>query len=59
MRALQVRSLAEPETLLAPLQAEVHKLAPDLPITEAQTMDQIIRGRNGLLIFAYRGEARV
>ncbi len=51
MRALQVRSSVPPETLLAPLQAEVHKLAPDLPITEAQTMDQIIRGRNGLLIF--------
>ncbi len=51
MRALQVRSSVPPETLLAPLQAEVHKLAPDLPIIEAQTMDQTIRGRNGLLIF--------
>jgi putative ABC transport system permease protein len=50
-RALEVRSSVPPETLLVPLQAEVHKLAPDLPVTEAQTMNQTIRGQNGLLLF--------
>ncbi len=38
MRTLQVRSSVPPETLLAPVQAEIHQLAPDLPITEAKTM---------------------
>jgi putative ABC transport system permease protein len=41
-RALQVRSSVPPETLVAPVQAEVHKLAPDLPVTEAKTMKQAI-----------------
>src|ERR1700722_10289291 len=41
-RALQVRSSVPPETLLAPLQAEIHKLAPDLPVTEAKAMKQAI-----------------
>jgi predicted permease len=41
-RALQVRSSVPPETLLAPVQAEIHKLAPDLPVTEAKTMKQAI-----------------
>jgi predicted permease len=41
-RALQVRSSVPPETLLAPVQAEIHNLAPDLPVTEAKTMKQSI-----------------
>jgi predicted permease len=41
-RSLQVRSSVPPETLLAGVQAEVHKLAPDLPVTEAKTMKQAI-----------------
>jgi predicted permease len=51
MRALQVRSSVPPETLLLPVQAIVHKLAPDLPITEAKTMKQSIAGTNGLSVF--------
>ena len=42
VRALQVRSSVPPERLLAPVQAEIHKLAPDLPVTEAKTMKQSI-----------------
>jgi len=42
-RALLVRSLIPPERLLAPVQAELHKLAPDLPISEAKTMKQGLR----------------
>jgi len=40
VRALLVRSSVPPASLLLPLQAEVHKLAPDLPVTEAKTMKQ-------------------
>jgi putative ABC transport system permease protein len=42
VRTLQVRSSVPPETLLAPVQAEIHKLAPDLPVTEAKTLKQAI-----------------
>jgi predicted permease len=51
MRALQVRSSVPPETLLTPLQNEIHKIAPDLPVTEAQTMKRSLAGQNGLSVF--------
>jgi predicted permease len=50
-RALQVRSAVPPETLLMPVQEVIHKLAPDLPITDARTMKQTIEGQNGLSVF--------
>lgn len=51
MRVLQVRSSVAPETLLAPVQREIHKLAPDLPIIDAKTMKQSIGGYSGLWIY--------
>jgi predicted permease len=42
LRTLEVRSSVPPEGLLAPLQAEIHKLAPDLPVTDAKTMKQAV-----------------
>jgi ABC-type antimicrobial peptide transport system permease subunit len=50
-----VRSSVPPETLLAPVQAEVHKLAPDLPVTEAKTMQEIV----GLALRLFRWGAEV
>ncbi|HTC88622.1 MAG TPA: ABC transporter permease, partial [Bryobacteraceae bacterium] len=50
-RALQVRSSGRPETLLAPVQNVIHKLAPDLPIMDARTMKQTLEGQNGLSVF--------
>jgi predicted permease len=43
VRGLLVRSWVPPEGLLIPVQAELHKLAPDLPVTEAKTMQQALR----------------
>jgi predicted permease len=42
VRALQVRSSVAPETLLGPVQAEIHRLAPDLPVADPKTMKQAI-----------------
>jgi predicted permease len=42
VRALQVRSSVPPEGLLNPVQAEIHRLAPDLPVTDPKTMKQAI-----------------
>jgi putative ABC transport system permease protein len=57
MRALQVRSSVPPETLLEPVQKEIHALTPDLPIMDAKTMRESLGGSNGLFIF--RAGARV
>jgi putative ABC transport system permease protein len=50
-----VRSSVPPETPLAPVQAEIHKLAPDLPVTEAKTMQEIV----GLALRLFRWGAEV
>jgi predicted permease len=41
-RTLLIRSSIAPEGLLAPVQSEIHKLAPDLPVIEAKTMKQTL-----------------
>jgi predicted permease len=46
-RSLQVRSPESAEMLLPRLEAEVRALDPDLPVTEAQTMDQSLDGMSG------------
>ncbi len=49
--ALQVRTSVPPESLIAEVLAEIRKLAPDLPILNAGTMQQAIHGLGGLFIF--------
>jgi len=49
--ALQVRTSVPPESLLAGVQGEIRKLAPDLPILNARTMQQAIHGLGGLFMF--------
>jgi predicted permease len=51
MQALQVRSSVPPEALLLPVQQEIHKLSPDLPITDAKTMRESVSGLYGLWIY--------
>jgi predicted permease len=50
-RTLQIRTSVAPESLIPPVEQEVAKLAPDLPIFDAQTMQQELEGGNGFLIF--------
>jgi len=50
-QSLQVRSAGPPESLIAGVEREVHKLAPDLPIIDARTMRQGVNGLGGLFIF--------
>jgi predicted permease len=53
MRTLQVRSSVPPESLLAEVQQEVRNLAPDLPIFNAETMEQSLNGPNGYFIYRF------
>jgi predicted permease len=51
MRALQIRSSIPPEKLIPQMRSVIRSLAPDLPIIEARSMDDVIAGTNGLQIF--------
>src|SRR5580700_10732737 len=53
MRTLHVRTSVAPETLSLQLQSRVHELAPDLPITQVQTMTQSLEGANGFFFFRF------
>jgi predicted permease len=51
IETLQLRTSGAPESLIAAVRNEIHRLAPDLPIIEAETMQQVVDGTNGLQIF--------
>lgn len=50
-RTLQIRTSVAPESLIAPVEQEIARLAPDLPIFNAQTMEQQLEGGNGFMVF--------
>jgi len=49
--SLQARTTVAPESLLLAVQDQVHRLAPDLPVFNAGTMQQGIHGLGGLFMF--------
>jgi len=53
IQTLQLRTSVPPESLIAPVQNEIHRLAPDLPIVETSTMQQMVEGTNGLQLFRF------
>jgi predicted permease len=50
-RYLEVRSPLPPSSLANSIEEQVHKLAPDLPIIDARTMQNTVHGLAGLFIF--------
>jgi predicted permease len=54
MQTLQLRTSVAPESLIAPVLNEIHRLAPDLPIVATTTMQQVVEeGTNGIQIFRF------
>jgi predicted permease len=51
LRTIHIRTSVPPETLAAQLQAQVRQLAPNLAISEMQTLDQALQGLNGFMFF--------
>jgi predicted permease len=51
IQTLQLRTSMAPESLIAPVRNEIRKLAPDLPIVETSTMQEMVEGANGTQIF--------
>jgi predicted permease len=53
MRTIQVRTSVPPETLALQIESQIHELAPGLPITQVQTMDESLQGANGFFFFHF------
>jgi macrolide transport system ATP-binding/permease protein len=51
LRTIHIRSSVLPETLSTQIQSQVRALAPNLAISELQTLDQALQGLNGFLFF--------
>ena len=52
-RTIQIRSSVPPESLLLQVQQEIRNLAPDLPIYDAETMEQALAGANGYFVYRF------
>jgi hypothetical protein len=50
-RSLLIRSSVPPESLMTPIQDELRKLEPNLPIFDLRTSEQMVNGIEGLLLF--------
>jgi predicted permease len=51
MRTLHVRTAGNPAALAPRLEREIRELAPDLPISDLRTMNELLKGIFGFLIF--------
>jgi predicted permease len=53
IQTLQLRTSVPPESLTASVRNEIRRLAPDMPIVETSTMQQMVEGTNGLQLFRF------
>lgn len=51
LQVLQVRTVADPSSMIPEIERTIHSLAPDLPVFEVKTMRQAMYTLNGLLMF--------
>ncbi|HTM87522.1 MAG TPA: ABC transporter permease [Terriglobales bacterium] len=51
LASLQARTAGPPEAMLPVVQREIQRLAPDMPIMQAATMQETVHGLAGLFIF--------
>ena len=51
LRTFHIRTSVPPESLSMQVQSQIRELAPNLSISEMQTMDQALQGLNGFLFF--------
>jgi predicted permease len=50
MRVLHVRTTAPPQTLAAAVEREIHRIQPDLPLYDVETMEAALNGGYGLFM---------
>jgi len=51
LASVQVRTSGAPEPMIPVMQREILRLAPDMPIIQAATMEQTVHGMAGLFVF--------
>ena len=49
-RSLQVRSSLPPDLLISSLEEQIRLIAPDLPLIDVRTMEQVVQGLGGLFV---------
>jgi macrolide transport system ATP-binding/permease protein len=52
-RTIHVRTSVPPETLAPLIEARIHELAPNVPVSEVQTMSKALDGINGFFFFRF------
>jgi predicted permease len=52
-RTIHVRTSVAPETLAPLIEARIHELAPNVPVSEVQTMSKALDGINGFFFFRF------
>jgi predicted permease len=52
-RVVQLRTAVPPETLANTVETQVRQLAPEVPISQVQTIRQSLNGANGFLLFRF------
>jgi predicted permease len=53
MQTLHLRTSVTPESMIAPIRKQIHQLSPDLPIIDAETMQSVVEGANGMQVFRF------
>lgn len=53
LRTVHVRTTVPPETMALQIEAQIRDLAPDLPVTQVQTMTEALQGANGFFFFRF------
>jgi predicted permease len=53
MRTIHVRASVPPETLALQIEALIHEVAPDVPITQVKTMREALQTANGFFLFRF------
>jgi predicted permease len=52
-RTIHVRTSVPPETLTPQIEAQIHELGPDVPVSQVQTMSRALDGVNGFFFFRF------
>jgi putative ABC transport system permease protein len=52
-RTLHVRTSVPPETLVPQIEAQIHEIAPDVAMSQVQTMSKALEGINGFFFFRF------
>ncbi len=53
IRTLHVRTSLPPDNLAVQIESQIQELAPNLPVTQVQTMSEALQGANGFFLFRF------